>query len=102
MLYINNSNKINKKILKKIYKNKIMVGHNFSYRNPKMSKFILFKNKKFDIINPLKIIKYQKKAKEFLKECANIGGMILYVGTKKQLKNIIEKYANKVHMPYIN
>ncbi|MDH3004335.1 MAG: 30S ribosomal protein S2 [Candidatus Shikimatogenerans sp. JK-2022] len=90
------------KFLKDIYKNKIIIGHNKTYRNPKMSKFILLKDKRFDIINPLKFLKNQNKAKKFLEECAYIGGMILYVSTKKQLKNIIEKYAKKSNMPYIN
>ncbi|WGH25334.1 MAG: 30S ribosomal protein S2 [Candidatus Shikimatogenerans bostrichidophilus] len=98
---LNKEKKI-KKILKKIYKNKIVVGHSNSSRNPKMAKFILFKNKQFDIINPFKILKYKKKAQKFLKECASIGGIILYVGTKKQIKFIVEKYAKKVKMPFIN
>ncbi|WGH25151.1 MAG: 30S ribosomal protein S2 [Candidatus Shikimatogenerans bostrichidophilus] len=97
-----NKNKKYKKILKKLYKNKIVVGHNNSSRHPKMAKFILFNNKQFDIINPFKILKYKRRAQKFLKECASIGGMILYVGTKKQIQLLIEKYAKKVRMPYIN
>ncbi|MDH3004373.1 MAG: 30S ribosomal protein S2 [Candidatus Shikimatogenerans sp. JK-2022] len=90
------------KNIKKIYKNKVLVGHSSINRNPKMLKYILFKSKKFDIINPKKIIKCQNKARKFLKECANIGGMILFVGTKKQIKKIVKKYAKICNMPYIN
>ncbi|MDH3004548.1 MAG: 30S ribosomal protein S2 [Candidatus Shikimatogenerans sp. JK-2022] len=91
-----------KKILNKIYKNKIILGHNSSIRNPKMSKFILLKNKNFDIFNPFKYLKYQIKAQKFLRKCAMGGGIILFVGTKKQIQDIIKKYANRVKMPYIN
>ncbi|WGH27088.1 MAG: 30S ribosomal protein S2 [Candidatus Shikimatogenerans bostrichidophilus] len=91
-----------KKKIKNIFKNKIILGHKSSNRNPKMSKYILLKKNNIDIINPLKIIKYQKKAELALKQCAIIGGIILFVGTKKQISNIIKIYAKKVNMPYIN
>ncbi|WGH24783.1 MAG: 30S ribosomal protein S2 [Candidatus Shikimatogenerans bostrichidophilus] len=90
------------KILKILYKNKVNLGHTSSLRNPRMSKFILLKTKNFDIINPFKIIKYKLRAQKFLQKCSSLGGTILFVGTKKQLKKSIEKYANKVNMPYIN
>ncbi|WGH25696.1 MAG: 30S ribosomal protein S2 [Candidatus Shikimatogenerans bostrichidophilus] len=103
MLKIIQKEKKNKnKILKKIYKNKVFWGHNTSNRNPKMSKYILFKKNNIDYLDPFKIIKYQKIAALALKECAYIGGKILFVGTKKQIRYVIEKYANKVNMPFIN
>ncbi|WGH26592.1 MAG: 30S ribosomal protein S2 [Candidatus Shikimatogenerans bostrichidophilus] len=93
---------IDKNILIKLIKNNILLGHKSSNRNPKMSKYILLKNNKMDIFNPLKFIKYKKKAELALKECAYRGGLILFVSTKKQNKKIIKKYAKKVNMPFIN
>ncbi|WGH24969.1 MAG: 30S ribosomal protein S2 [Candidatus Shikimatogenerans bostrichidophilus] len=93
---------IKKKYFKLFFRNKIVLGHSSIYRNPKMSKYILFKNKKFDIINPIKILKLKNETKKFLTKLAYQGGRILFVGTKKQVKEIIEKFANKVKMPYIN
>ncbi|WGH24599.1 MAG: 30S ribosomal protein S2 [Candidatus Shikimatogenerans bostrichidophilus] len=90
------------KIIKTLYKNKVNLGHASSLRNPKMADFILLKTKNFDIINPFKILKYKIRAQKFLEKCSSLGGSILFVGTKKQIKEIIKKYANKVNMPYIN
>ncbi|WGH25468.1 MAG: 30S ribosomal protein S2 [Candidatus Shikimatogenerans bostrichidophilus] len=94
--------KIIKKNLKKIYKNKVFWGHEKKYRNPKNKNFILFNKNKYDIIDPIKTIKYIYKAKSILKKSALSGGIILFIGTKKQIKNIIKKYAKLVKMPYIN
>lgn len=90
------------KFFKILCKKKIILGHNSSLRNPKMSKYIILKNKRFDIINPLKILKYKRKAQNFLRKCAYTGGKILFIGTKKQAKSKIQKYADQVKMPYIN
>ncbi|WGH26060.1 MAG: 30S ribosomal protein S2 [Candidatus Shikimatogenerans bostrichidophilus] len=92
----------NKKKLKKIFKKKILLGHKSSNRNPKMSKYILLKYNNIDILNPFKVINKLKKAELILKKCAYIGGIILFVGTKKQISYLIEKYAKKVNMPFIN
>ncbi|MDH3003829.1 MAG: 30S ribosomal protein S2 [Candidatus Shikimatogenerans sp. JK-2022] len=97
MLNINN-----KKFLKKIIKNKILLGHNSSNRNPKMSKYILKKINNIDIINPIKFNNKLKKAEIILKKCASLGGVILFLGTKKQISILIKKYAKKVNMPFIN
>lgn len=91
-----------KKQIKKICYYKVLLGHKSSERNPKMLKYILYKKNNYDILNPFFIIKYISKAQFFLEKCAYNGGSILFVGTKKQNKKIIEKYAKKVDMPYIN
>ncbi|WOX79240.1 30S ribosomal protein S2 [Candidatus Shikimatogenerans bostrichidophilus] len=92
----------NKKLLNKIFKYNILLGHKSTYRHPKMSKYILLKQNNIDIINPIKFIKNIKKSKQILKKCINIGGSILFVGTKNIIKDVIKKYAQKINMPYIN
>ncbi|BDT61549.1 MAG: hypothetical protein RDO_0770 [Flavobacteriales endosymbiont of Rhyzopertha dominica] len=94
--------KINKKLLKIIYKNKILLGHNTSERNYNITKYILFKKNNIDIINPIKYINLQNNAEKILQKCAYIGGKILFLGTKKQISYLIKKYAKIVNMPYIN
>ncbi|WGH28200.1 MAG: 30S ribosomal protein S2 [Candidatus Shikimatogenerans bostrichidophilus] len=80
----------------------MLLGHKTSNRHPKMSKYILIKKNNIDIIDPLKLIKNQKIAELALKECTSLGGIVLFVGTKKQISNIVKKYAKKVKMPFIN
>ncbi|WOX79111.1 30S ribosomal protein S2 [Candidatus Shikimatogenerans bostrichidophilus] len=92
----------NKKLLNKIFKYNILLGHKSTYRHPKMSKYILLKKNNIDVFNPIKFIKNIKIAKQILKKCINIGGSILFVGTKKIIKEVIKKYALKINMPYIN
>lgn len=49
-----------------------------------------------------KLSKKVDEAYEFIREVASEGGTILFVGTKKQAQDAVEKEAKKCEMPYIN
>lgn len=43
-----------------------------------------------------------QKALNFIKEVAAKGGVILFLGTKKQGRDMVKKYATEVNMPYVS
>lgn len=76
-------------------------GHKKSRWHPKMKKFIFTDRVGVHIIDLEKTIIELKKATDFAKKTVASGGLILFVGTKAQGKDIIKKYAVETKMPYI-
>jgi len=77
-------------------------GHQTSHWHPKMAPFIFGVRNGFHIINIEETQKKLKEAIEFVKEIASKGGVVLFIGTKKQAQDIVKKYAQECKMPYIN
>ncbi|MGO3751310.1 MAG: 30S ribosomal protein S2 [Peptoniphilaceae bacterium] len=77
-------------------------GHQTRRWNPKMSRFIFTQRNGIYIIDLQKTVKKVDEAHEFVRQLAEDGGNILFVGTKKQAQDAIEKEAKKCEMPYIN
>ncbi|MBU5669084.1 30S ribosomal protein S2 [Peptoniphilus sp. MSJ-1] len=77
-------------------------GHQTRRWNPKMKKFIFTERNGIYIIDLQKTVKKVEEAYDFVREVAANNGEILFVGTKKQAQDAIEKEATKCGMPYIN
>ncbi len=77
-------------------------GHQTRRWNPKMDRFIFTERNGIYIIDLQKTVKKVEEAYEFTREIAAEGGTILFVGTKKQAQDAIEKEAKKCEMPFIN
>lgn len=75
-------------------------GHKTSKSHPKMSPFIFGIKNSVHILNLEETQKHLEKALAFLKETAKQGKKILFVGTKKQAKDIVKKCAMDCGMPY--
>lgn len=76
-------------------------GHKTSKRHPSMEKYIYTVRNTVHIFDLEKTQQELQKALEFIKEVAAKGGVILFLGTKKQGRDIIKKYAEETNMPYI-
>jgi len=76
-------------------------GHPASRWNPNFEKFISSKRNGIHIIDLVQTEKYLKKATKELINVINSGGLILFVGTKKQARNVVQESADKVGMFYI-
>ncbi len=77
-------------------------GHEKSKRNPKMEKFISMQRNKVAIIDLNHTREGLQKAAQFAYEIASKPhAEILFVGTKRQARPIIQKYAEEAHMPYV-
>lgn len=77
-------------------------GHRASRWNPKMAQFIHSKQKLIHIINLKETLRNLVRSRHFLKNMAATGGKILFVGTKRQAKAIIDKVAVDTGMPGVS
>ena len=77
-------------------------GHQTRRWNPKMRRFIFTDRNGIYIIDLQQTLTYIDEAYEFVKETVAHGGTILFVGTKKQAQEPVQKEADRVGMPYVN
>lgn len=76
-------------------------GHKTSRWHPKMAPYIHSKRQGGHIINLEKTVEQLDKALPELTKIAASGKKVLFVGTKKQLKDITKTAAESVNMPYV-
>lgn len=76
-------------------------GYSRSHRHPKMKSFIFLNRNDTDIFDLEKTQDKLSRAKEFLKSLAQEKKTILFVGTKKEAQEVIEKSAKDLNMPYV-
>ena len=76
-------------------------GHKTSRWHPKMAPYIHSKRGEAHIINLEKTVEGLEKALPKITEIAKNGKKVLFVGTKKQMKEPIEAAAKTVGMPYV-
>jgi small subunit ribosomal protein S2 len=75
-------------------------GHLRKKWNPKMLPYIFAEKKGIHIIDLNKTTESLQEAAAALKQIAKTGKKIMFVGTKKQAKEIVTECAKKVNMPY--
>jgi small subunit ribosomal protein S2 len=80
----------------------IHFGHQTRYWNPKMAPFIFGARNKVHIVNLEKTVPLFNDAMNFLGSMASKRGNILFVGTKRQARDIIAAEAQRCGMPYVN
>jgi small subunit ribosomal protein S2 len=76
-------------------------GHLRKKWNPKMLPYIFAEKKGIHIIDLNKTTESLQEAAAALKQIAKSGKKIMFVGTKKQAKEIITECAKKVNMPFV-
>jgi small subunit ribosomal protein S2 len=76
-------------------------GHQKSRKNPKMKEYIFGTKNGINIIDLEKSVAKLAEAKEFIEKIVASGGEILFVGTKKQAKNLVESAARRCGMPFV-
>ena len=77
-------------------------GHQTRRWNPKMKKYIFTERNGIYIIDLQKTVGKIEEAYDFVRETAQNGGQVLFVGTKKQAQDAIEKEAKRCGEFYIN
>jgi len=77
-------------------------GHHTRRWNPKMKPFIFTERNGIHIIDLRQTLARLKEAYKAVKEVASNGGIILFVGTKKQAQETIAREAQRCGMPYVN
>ncbi|MCY3023052.1 MAG: 30S ribosomal protein S2 [Planctomycetota bacterium] len=75
-------------------------GHRTSRWNPKMEPYILGKRNKIHIINLRETVRGIVAAYFFCRKVAAEGKQVLFVGTKRQAREVITMHALRCEMPY--
>ena len=87
--------------IKQLFEAGAHFGHQTSRWNPKMAKYIYGKKDGIHIIDLDQTVVQLDRASDFLKEVAGRGRQVLFVGTRKQTKEIVKSAAESVGMPYV-
>jgi small subunit ribosomal protein S2 len=77
-------------------------GHQTRRWNPKMRRFIFGERGGIYIIDLQKTAESIEEAQSFVRNLAERGGTVLFVGTKKQAQDSVEEEAKRTGMPYVN
>ena len=77
-------------------------GHQTRRWNPKMKPYIFGERKNIYIIDLQKTLRYFRYTYNIVRDAAQEGKTILFVGTKKQASAAIKEYAESCGMPYVN
>ena len=77
-------------------------GHQRRRWNPKMKEYIYTTRDDIYIIDLQKTVKKLEDAYEAMKEIAQNGGTVLFVGTKKQAQEAAEESATRTNMYFVN
>jgi small subunit ribosomal protein S2 len=76
-------------------------GHKTSRWHPKMAPYIHSKRQEAHIINLEKTVESLEAALPKITEIVKSGKKVLFVGTKKQMKELVKSAAESVDMPYV-
>ncbi|RVT87482.1 30S ribosomal protein S2 [Inhella crocodyli] len=76
-------------------------GHQTRFWNPKMAPFIYGHRNKIHIINLEKSLPAFQDALKFARQLASKRGNILFVGTKRQARDIVAMEAQRAGMPFV-
>jgi small subunit ribosomal protein S2 len=88
--------------IKELLEAGVHFGHQTRRWNPRMRRFIHGERDGIHIIDLLQTEQLLKQAQEFVTEVAAKGGVILFVGTKKQARDSVQEWAERCGMPYVN
>jgi small subunit ribosomal protein S2 len=77
-------------------------GHQTRYWNPKMAPFIFGDRNKIHIVNLEKSLPMYEEAIKFVRKMASNKGNILFVGTKRQAREIVKEEAARAGAPYVD
>jgi small subunit ribosomal protein S2 len=77
-------------------------GHRASRWNPKMRPYIHGRKNLIHIIDVRETIRGLLRARKYLKQVAAAGGLVLFVGTKRQGADAVAREAARCGMPFVN
>ena len=87
--------------MKELLEAGVHFGHQTRRWNPKMNRFLFHERGGIYIVDLQQTQALLEEAYEFARNVADRGGTILFVGTKKQAQEAIEREATRVGQPYV-
>ena len=88
--------------MKQLLEAGVHFGHQTRRWNPKMARFIFTERNGIYIIDLQKTVKKIEEAYDFVREVAETGKPIIFVGTKKQAQDSIKEEAERSGMYFVN
>ena len=88
--------------MKQLLEAGVHFGHQTRRWNPKMAKYIFTERNGIYIIDLQKTVKKVEEAYNFIRETAQNGGSILFVGTKKQAQEAMREEAIRCNQFFVN
>ncbi|MBA3337359.1 MAG: 30S ribosomal protein S2 [Chloroflexia bacterium] len=88
--------------LKALLEAGVHFGHQKNRWNPKMKPFIFSERNGIHIIDLQQTVPLLERAHNFVADVTAGGGKILFVGTKKQAQDIVQREAQRSHQYFIN
>jgi len=89
-------------VIKELLEAGVHFGHPKKKWNPKMKPYIYGLKRGIYIIDLEKTAQLLLKACEFVRDTVSSGGFILFVGTKRQVQDMVEEEAKRCGMFYVN
>ena len=88
--------------MKQLLEAGVHFGHQSRRWNPKMKKYIYTERNQIYIIDLKKTLRLMREAYTFVRDTVGSGGKGVFVGTKKQASDAIQKWAHFCGMYYVN
>ncbi|MCF2640159.1 30S ribosomal protein S2 [uncultured Fusobacterium sp.] len=88
--------------MKQLLEAGVHFGHQAKRWNPKMAKYIFTERNGIHVIDLHKSLKKIEEAYAVIREIAEQGGKVLFVGTKKQAQEAVKEQAERSGMYYVN
>jgi len=89
-------------LVKQLVESGVHFGHRSSRWNPKMRPYIYARRNLIHIIDVRETIRGLLRAKKYLSSVTERGSLVLFVGTKRQAGETVQKAAESCGMPYVN
>ena len=77
-------------------------GHQTRRWNPKMQRYLFGERSGIYIIDLEKSLTGLQEAYDFVRDLGRRGGVVLFVGTKKQAQDVVADQAARANMPFVN
>ncbi len=77
-------------------------GHQTRFWNPKMAPYIFGHRNRIHIINLEKTLEMYQEATKYVRQLSSNRGTVLFVGTKRQAREILAEEAQRAGMPFVD
>ncbi len=89
-------------LVKELIEAGVHFGHRSSRWNPKMRPYIYGRRNLIHIIDVRETVRGILRARKYLSQVAASGSLVLFVGTKRQAGDAMQREAERCGMPYVN
>lgn len=93
---------MSQELVKQLVEAGVHFGHRASRWNPKMRPYIYGRRNLIHIIDVRETIRGLIRARKYLSQVAAQGSLILFVGTKRQSAETVEREAGRAAMPFVS